>query len=196
MFFIIWGSKRRDENLGIVADYCPECEAICVFQVKDIYSVGHIYWIPLGRGSHQATAKRCWDCNMEFYAHEDDYDEILPKDYYGRISMEEMLERTNPRVASIIRNRMLEEEEDERRRARRRRRPEPEAIGSGNDMNAELWVRPGQIQAGETVELRLGDGRTIPIRLNPQLEDGSRLRFKGMGFEGRGDLVVHLRVAR
>lgn len=194
MFFLIWGTKRREENLGIVADYCPECEAICVFLLRDIYSVGHIYWIPLGRGSLQATAKRCWDCRMEFYAHEDDYEEILPRESYGKISMQDMLERTNPRVAALIHNRMLDDEDDEPRG--RRRRKEPEALENRNDMNAELWVRQAQIDAGETVDLRLGDGRTIPIRLNPNLEDGSRLRFAKMGFEGRGDLVVNLRVGR
>ena len=74
---IIWGTKSRQERLGTVADRCPACRDVQAFTVTNYFQVGHIYYIPLGRGSLVATVRECWECRSQYHCEEEDYVEFL-----------------------------------------------------------------------------------------------------------------------
>jgi hypothetical protein len=109
--YIIWGTKRRDEVLGVVGDWCEECGKVRKFTVLKHYQVPHIYWIPLGRWGHVATIRYCWRCGTEFYCRTKKYDDFLPE--AERLPAAEVVRLTNgrrmdelgagnPRAASVI----------------------------------------------------------------------------------------------
>jgi hypothetical protein len=60
--FIVWGHKVRRKVKGFCADFCPSCREIRACRVTDFYRVPHVYWIPLGSGSHEGTERECTSC--------------------------------------------------------------------------------------------------------------------------------------
>jgi len=85
--FIIWGTRTRREVPGTVADWCPACREVQAFTITNYFRVGHIYYIPLGRGSLTATVRECWECGSQYHGEEEDYDEFLPAESAEQMSM-------------------------------------------------------------------------------------------------------------
>src|SRR5437016_4944368 len=56
---IIFGTQGRQQPRGIVAEHCPECEQIQRFVVVAHYEVGHVYFMPIGEGTHKQTTIQC-----------------------------------------------------------------------------------------------------------------------------------------
>src|SRR5262245_14534212 len=92
---IIWGTKNRVERLGVVADWYDSCGLVRPFLVTNYYSVGHIYYIPLGSGSLRATSRECWSCGTQFYGSEKDYSQFLSCEAAKELMIGELLRRTN-----------------------------------------------------------------------------------------------------
>ena len=93
---IIWGSKSRKEDGGVIADWCDVCRVPTFHGLVHVYRVGHIYYIPLGKGTYVGTNRKCAQCgtanscNRNAYARSLTHQEAL-----GR-SIEEVLAATNP----------------------------------------------------------------------------------------------------
>jgi hypothetical protein len=96
MFILIWGEKNRQERLGTVADWCPACRRPQAFAVTKYFRVSHIYYISLGRGSLVATARQCWECGRQYRCEEEDYAAFLPEAEAEQISLNELLQQSNP----------------------------------------------------------------------------------------------------
>jgi len=59
---LIWGKKTSVRVLGRVAEFCPICRAIGVFELLETRLVPHFYYIPLGRGRLAGNHVRCRRC--------------------------------------------------------------------------------------------------------------------------------------
>src|ERR1043166_7184790 len=116
---IIWGTKVNQYPRGVVADKCAVCEEVRRFDVTDHYRVGHIYFIPLGGGSLEATSRVCQSCGTEFVCDPEAYDNFLPASEADPLSLDELVRQTN---SSLARNRdarkRLEKLADQEDRAR------------------------------------------------------------------------------
>jgi hypothetical protein len=63
--FIVWGKKRVERNIGLVADFCPICRDVRSFQLRRIGLAGHIYYITFGEGKLAAHIIRCSECGVD-----------------------------------------------------------------------------------------------------------------------------------
>jgi hypothetical protein len=117
-FFIFWGTKTRYDDHGVVGDYCPVCDRIRAFNVMDLSTAPHVYYITLGGWNHQARLKRCWGCGTEFYARLKDYDEFIEPGEAQHMSLREITRITNGRLADAL--------EDARREEAQRIEQQPE----------------------------------------------------------------------
>lgn len=102
MFFVIWGTKARQECPGTVADLCPYCCDVRPFDVIDTYRVPHIYYIGIGRGTFVARTRRCRGCSRHLGFDERVYAGPMSVSASRSASMQELLMATNPRLAHRI----------------------------------------------------------------------------------------------
>src|SRR5271167_617511 len=99
MPIIIWGTKIRKDVRGIVAEKCSVCADTECFTVTDLYEVGHIYYIAIGKGTRIDCMSKCTRCGTQFRIAPDSYEDYLPRDAAERVTMDEIVDRTNPRLA-------------------------------------------------------------------------------------------------
>lgn len=99
MPIIIWGKKIRTEPRGIVAEKCSVCGDTERFAVTDYYEVEHIYYIAIGRGTRVDCTSECARCRSQFRIAPDNYDDYLPPADADMLSLDEIVDRTNPRLA-------------------------------------------------------------------------------------------------
>jgi hypothetical protein len=102
MFFVMWGTTVRRESQGVVADLCPYCCELRPFEVMDHYRVGHLYYIPLGRGTFVARTRQCRRCWRQLAFDERTYSGAVQVVHARQMSLEEVLARTNPRLRHRI----------------------------------------------------------------------------------------------
>ena len=55
--FVVWGTKHKIKNVGVVGDRCEACGELAAFTVTDHFEAGHIYYISLTQGTLRATSK-------------------------------------------------------------------------------------------------------------------------------------------
>ena len=55
----IWGKKRVERNIGKVADFCPICREVRMFQLIRVGVADHIYYVSFGEGYHTLQRMRC-----------------------------------------------------------------------------------------------------------------------------------------
>ncbi len=60
--FIVWGTKEIRKKPGNCAYFCAVCHDIRVHKVEEIYTVGHLYYLPLGRKKFASTEVVCGQC--------------------------------------------------------------------------------------------------------------------------------------
>jgi hypothetical protein len=101
-WFIFWGSKDRIVRRGIVVDVCPECQALQPFVIVDYFSVPHVYFIGLGRGSYVGSTRACFGCHTEITHEPYRYADVLPLGALEEVSLDVGLERTNPTLKSAF----------------------------------------------------------------------------------------------
>jgi hypothetical protein len=101
--FVVWGTKTRREPWGAVADWCPACRAVRAFSVAKYFRVGHLYFIPLGRGSLRATVRECWECGAQYHCHTADYQQFVADEAAEQMSLAELVLQTNPWMEKRLR---------------------------------------------------------------------------------------------
>jgi hypothetical protein len=62
---IVWGTKIKTYNMGLVADYCPICREPKAFQLKEYCEAGHLYYISLTHGKPFKYTVVCETCGVE-----------------------------------------------------------------------------------------------------------------------------------
>ena len=78
-------------------------------------------------------------------------------------------------------------------------RPDPRFSLDGRDLRVQLEITPWEAALGARVPLKLLDGKTASLTIEPGAKSGSQLRLKGRGLPARGkkkagDLLVELRI--
>ncbi|MCZ7644791.1 MAG: hypothetical protein M5U26_05835 [Planctomycetota bacterium] len=96
---IIWGSKRKELELGWVADLCLACGRPTAHRLREVRSVSHLYYISLGNGSLAGYEIVCRECGRVGAAETDDYADFgdEPDEDLGAL-----VERTNPELPRRI----------------------------------------------------------------------------------------------
>jgi hypothetical protein len=61
----VWGTKRVEQNKGLVADFCPICRNIRTFQLVRVGMAGHVYYISFGAGKLAGHIIRCTECSVD-----------------------------------------------------------------------------------------------------------------------------------
>lgn len=73
-------------------------------------------------------------------------------------------------------------------------RPPKEAPSQGHDVHVGLRITAGEAERGATVRFLLPDGRQTEMHVPAGLQEGTRLRLPGQGFQRKGDLLVHVQI--
>jgi len=75
---------------------------------------------------------------------------------------------------------------------------EPEELGIGADVQAEMTVSLPDAAAGSTQRLHLPNGKNVDVKIPAGIGDGQHIRLKGQGMAGQagpGDLIITVHVA-
>lgn len=91
--FIIVGTKHKKINVGWVADVCGFCRDVKPCRFFEVWEVGHLYFIPLGRGKVQAYEVQCETCKEIWGVESGDFRAVMGETVE---SLEVLIEMTNP----------------------------------------------------------------------------------------------------
>ncbi len=107
--FIVWGTKSRQEDGGVVGDWCEGCRAPNFHKLTHYFKVSHVYYIPLGKGQHVGTTRQCTQCGTTSSCTASAYSRALThQEALGR-GIDQVLEATNPPLlAQVHKQRALE----------------------------------------------------------------------------------------
>ena len=89
----IWGKKRVERNIGKVADFCPICREVRMFQLIRVGAADHIYYVSFGEGKLVGHIIRCSDCGVDLGVDPTRYT-TTEKD--SRVSLEALIRDTFP----------------------------------------------------------------------------------------------------
>lgn len=95
---IVYWERDVPTDLGVVGDWCHECRRFRVFTVTSYKRVSYIYFIPLAGAGWVGSARSCWECETAYECDEEDYRAIIPDSMAGRMTLREIILRTNPRM--------------------------------------------------------------------------------------------------
>ncbi len=107
--FIVWGTKSRQEDGGVVGDWCEVCRGPNYHKLTHFFKVDHVYYIPLGKGKYVGTNRQCTQCGTTVSCTMTAYTRALShQEAYGQ-GIEQILAATNPALsAQVQRQRALE----------------------------------------------------------------------------------------
>ena len=103
---LLFGRRRVEQREGVVADFCPICRAIRVFDFIRVAKVFHCFGIPLGHGTLINYFAKCRDCFFELPTNPDRYLNIFSK----AADLEEVITKTYPNVRAAYSVRLALEE--------------------------------------------------------------------------------------
>jgi hypothetical protein len=61
---IVWGKKRVERNIGMVADFCPICREVRAFKLIRVGLASHVYYVSFGEGQLAGHIIRCCECGV------------------------------------------------------------------------------------------------------------------------------------
>lgn len=105
--FVVWGTKIKRKKLGRVADFCPMCRGLRVFELRRVGKASHVYYISFGQGKllgHEMTCEQCGtpsETEIERYA-------AVSEDELG--DLESILRETHPRLREVEAERLALEQ--------------------------------------------------------------------------------------
>jgi hypothetical protein len=102
-FLVFWGRRKREKQLGCVADYCPICRKIGTFQLVEHRMGQHVWFVPVERGQLSGHSKICGSCDTESEAFLEAFREVSRS---GDQSLEALITKTNPLVREIHHERL------------------------------------------------------------------------------------------
>ena len=103
--YIIWGTKITRKRLGRIADYCPFCDDARACDVREVSSVGHLYYIPLGRRRVIGWESRCRRCK-EPLAISNEGPGPRPIKVRRHTTLEELVDQTHPALVDSMAERL------------------------------------------------------------------------------------------
>jgi hypothetical protein len=85
-----------------VADQCRHCGNVTQFQLVQYYKVQHVYFIPMGSGSLINSELKCTKCGTLSSTSFEDYLGVVPSKRAPSLSLGEVVDETNPRLAKLV----------------------------------------------------------------------------------------------
>jgi hypothetical protein len=110
--FIVWGRKIKRRTAGYVADYCPVCRAKRVFELQEVRSASHVYYVSLSRGQLVGHERRCAECGTSFKANPAGYASVSKV----RAAIEELQRQTHPGLDAASKDQVALDERIRRQR--------------------------------------------------------------------------------
>jgi len=112
--FIVWGQKRVERKIGMVADFCPICREIRPFQLIRVGLAGHVYYVSFGEGKLAGHIIRCGECGLDQSTDPQRYTKA-EKD--PRVALETLIRDTFPNLRQANASRLELEERIKRSRS-------------------------------------------------------------------------------
>jgi hypothetical protein len=106
--FIVWGTKVVRAARGRMADFCRLCRDFRAHRVAEVQSVGHIYYIPLGRRKRHGFEKTCEACGLNHSTTPEAGPPALSRDRHA--DLEQLLAETNPQARLVWADRLAFEQ--------------------------------------------------------------------------------------
>ncbi len=100
--FVIWGETTSEKDRGVVADKCVVCGEVATLRVRELFRKSHVYHIPLGAGTRVGETVTCTRCGVAASGGGGGYTAFLPEKQARGMSLGEVIEKTNPRLAEEI----------------------------------------------------------------------------------------------
>ena len=101
-WIIIWGTHVRNRPVGVKSEFCGDCLRVSRFTVTTIETVGHLYYIPLGRYSLHSVTGECHTCGALVALDVSHCDSVVPKQEAAEQSIAELIEATNPELLPAL----------------------------------------------------------------------------------------------
>ena len=101
--FIIYGKKTRREDGGVVGDWCDVCKGAALFKLAHVYTVGHVYYIPLGKGKYIGTSRKCMQCGTVLACDPGAYARTMTVEEASAAGLEQVMRLTNPGLDERLR---------------------------------------------------------------------------------------------
>ena len=102
-YLVVWGKREREKHLGYAADFCQLCRKIRAFTIKRVRRAGHIYFIPVERGTFLENRQTCTTCQTTRQCHLGTYTRIASS-FDG--SIERLIRETFPAVEDVYAERI------------------------------------------------------------------------------------------
>lgn len=96
---IIWGKKTVRKVRGRTAEFCRLCRDFRGHRAVEVLSVGHIYYLPLGRGTGQGFEIKCESCGLTHTKPSGPGAPAVSR--ARRLDVEALIAQTNPRGRQI-----------------------------------------------------------------------------------------------
>ena len=93
---IVWGTKIKRTQLGVVGDFCPICRDFQQCSLTRITSHGHIYFLSFGSGTVRGYERTCENCGQVLLADLNHYAMVADR---SESNVAELVRTTNPRGA-------------------------------------------------------------------------------------------------
>ena len=96
--FIVWGTKRVERKLGMVADFCPICREVRAFQLIRVGLASHVYYVSFGEGKLAGHVIRCHECGVRLKA---DHARYATTEKDSRVDLEVLVRDTFPKLREV-----------------------------------------------------------------------------------------------
>lgn len=96
--FIVWGTKRVERKLGMVADFCPICREVRAFQLIRVGLASHVYYVSFGEGQLAGHIIHCCECGVNLGVNPTRY---AKTETDSRVSLEALIRDTFPNLREI-----------------------------------------------------------------------------------------------
>lgn len=106
--FIVWGTKVVRKVRGRMAEFCRLCRDFRPHRVAEVQSVGHLYYIPIGRGQTHGFERTCEACGLVQAMPPEHGAPALSRDRHA--DAEALLAETNPEGPRLWADRIAFEE--------------------------------------------------------------------------------------
>jgi hypothetical protein len=101
--FIVWGTKRVERKLGMVANFCPICREVRAFQLIRVGLASHIYYVSFGEGKLAGHEIHCQECGVRLKA---DLARYATTEKDSRVGLEVLVRDTFPKLREVYAERL------------------------------------------------------------------------------------------
>jgi hypothetical protein len=159
----IWGDVSGEQDLGVVAERCPLCGTVAACRVTGLVQGIHVFFVPVMSGVTK-TVCTCSSCGGHFAGNSGRYKTVVPAFDAITLTMEVLLERTNPALkVELAWSNMLEQFKSDPRFATALNTigELPRTLGARLKADLQRWGGMSEIQRAQFVQEIDESARTL-----------------------------------